>query len=92
MLLSDSRLVRQVLNRGEGPDALWLGLLCLRRKGIGSEIQINTFLPRALDPHVHDRAGRRAAGCRLGERAQEDHTTSHGEHGTPACSAHWLGS
>lgn len=28
MLLSDSRLVRQVLNRGEGPDALWLGLLC----------------------------------------------------------------
>lgn len=36
MLLSDSRLVRQVLKRGEGPDALWLGFLCLRRKGIWS--------------------------------------------------------
>ena len=34
MLLSDSRFVRQVLKRGEGPDALWLGFLCLRRKGI----------------------------------------------------------
>lgn len=56
-MLSDSRLVRQVLNRGEGPDALWLGLLCLRRKGIGSEIQINTFLPRVWNPHVYNRGG-----------------------------------
>lgn len=30
VLLSDSKLVRQVLKMGKGPDALWLGFLCFQ--------------------------------------------------------------